>query len=133
MTTRYQQLRQSISNLAASPEAQLAHIETIFPNYSSPLPSGFNTDELGLGFGEIYCAVGHMLEFGEITQAEIDAAMPLDALLEKLSGKANADFWTCQALLNDPRWEHVRRCAREVLEAYPDEDRESGWTRQHAT
>ena len=133
MTTRYQQLRQSISNLAASPVAQLAHLESIFPNYGSPLPSGFNTDELGLEFGDIYCAVGHMLECGEITQAEIDAAKPLDALLEKLSGKANADFWTCEALRSDPRWEQVRRCASEALEAYPDEVRESDWTRQQTT
>ena len=131
MPTRFEQLRQAIANLAATADAQAAYLDRVH----SPLTGGasaadYGNDELGLEFGDIYCAAGHMLEYGEITQEEIDAAKPLDALLERWSGKDNADFWTREALFNDPRWDAVRRCAQEVLEAYPNEVRQSDWTRQ---
>ena len=133
MPTRYQQLRQAIARLAASADAQAAYLDRLFSQVTGgATPADYGNDELALEFDDIYCAVGHMREHGEITQEEIDAAKPLDALLDKWSGEANADFWTREALLTDPRWDEVRRCARQVLEAYPDEVRESDWTRQHA-
>ena len=128
MPTRYQQLRQAIANLAASAGAQAAYLDRLH----SPLTGGasaaaYGLDELGLEFGDIYCAVGHMHEHGEITQEEIDTAKPLDALLERWSGAANADFWRREALFTDPRWVEIRQCAQKVLAAYPDEARESDW------
>jgi hypothetical protein len=119
---RYQQLRRSIANLAAPADAQVAYLDRLL----SPLTGGgsaadYGNDELALEFDGFYCAVGHMREDGEITQKTIEAAKPLDALLERWSGQANADFWTRDALFTDPRWEEVRQCARKVLEAYPDE------------
>lgn len=130
MPTRYQQLRQSIANLAAPAAEQRAHLESIFPRYGSPLPHHFNTDELGMEFGDIYLATGDMLEWGEISQSEIDAARPLDKLLEKWSGKQNGDFWTVGALFDDARWEEVRQIASHVLARYPDEIRESEFTKR---
>src|SRR4051812_201640 len=105
MPTRYQQLRLSIGNLAAPADAQAAYLERLHsPLTGGASAAGYGNDELGLEFGDIYCAVGHMLEHGAITQKEIDAAKPLDGLLERWSGKTNADFWTREALFNDARW-----------------------------
>lgn len=115
MPTRYQQLRQAIAKLAAPAAEQRTHLESIFPNYGSPLPPDFNVDELALEFGDVYLATGDMLESGEIIQSEIDAARPLDEILEKWSGKHNSDFWTVGALFNDSRWEEVRQLARNAL------------------
>jgi hypothetical protein len=133
MPTRYQQLREAIANLAATADAQAAYLDRLFSRATGGASAAdYGDDELALDFGDIYCAVGHMRECGEITQEEIDAAKPLHALLEKWSGEANADFWKREALFTDPRWEEVRLCAQKVLEAYPDQIRESDWTRQHA-
>lgn len=131
MPTRYQQLREAIANLAAPASEQAAQLDKMF----SSLPGSatdYGNDELALDFDAIYRASDHMLQYGEIAQEEIDAAKPLDALLDKWSGAENADFWTRDALFNDPRWEEVRLCAQSALQAYPDERRESDWTRQHA-
>ena len=133
MPTRYQQLRQAITNLAAPAEAQAAYLDRLFSGATGGASAAdYGNDELALEFGDIYCAVGHMREYGEITQQEIDAAKPLNALLQKWSGEANTVFWTREALFTDPRWEAVRQRAQQVLEAYPDEIRESDWTRKHA-
>jgi hypothetical protein len=126
--TRYQQLRQAIANLAAPAAEQRSHLESIFPEYGSPLPHDFNADELGLEF-EIYLATEDMLECGEISQKEIDAARPLDELLDRLSGKQGGNFWTVGALFDDARWDEVRRLAREALACYPDEIRASEFTK----
>ena len=124
MPTRYQQLRQAIANLAAPAAEQRAHLESIFPDYGSPLPPSFNTDELGLEFGDIYLATGDMLECGEISQGQVDAAKPLDRFLERWSGKADPDFWTVAALFDDARWDQVRLLASEALASYADEVRD---------
>jgi len=130
MPTRFQQLRQAIANLAAPAAEQQAHLESIFPSHGSPLPSGFNADELGLEFGDIYCAAEDMLEYGEITREEIEAARPLSELLKSWSGKPSENFWTVAALFDDVRWEEVRQLAGKVLVLYPNELRESEYTKQ---
>jgi hypothetical protein len=131
MPTRYQQLREAISHLAAPAEEQAAYLDKVFSSLTGD-SAEYGNDELALEFGGIYDAASHMLEFGEITQQEIDAAKPLDTLLSRWSGAANADFWTREALFDDPRWQEVRLSAEHALQAYPDEVRESDWTRQHA-
>ena len=65
-----------------------------------------------------------------ITQQEIDAAKPLDALLDTWGGSESAGSWRREALWADPRWEQVRECARQVLSQLPDEDRPSDWMRE---
>ena len=112
MTTRYQQLRQSIVRLAAPADEQHKYLESILRHLTPDNDaSGYGDDELGLEFGDIYIAAGHMREWGEITLQEIDAAKPLDALLEMWSGEENAGFWRREALWADPRWEQVRQCS----------------------
>ena len=133
MPTRYQQLRQAIANLAAPAAAQAAYLDQLFSAVDGGLSAAdYGNDELALEFDGIYRATGHMREFGEIAQDQIEAARPLDALLDRWSGEDNADFWTREALFHDPRWVEVRHCAQKALEAYPDKQRESDWTRQHA-
>ena len=133
MPTRYQQLRQAIANLAAPAERQVAHLDSIFVS----LPEGssaadYGNDELALEFDGIYCAAGHMRDYGEITQAEIDAAKPLNELLLRWSGQHNADFWKREALFTDPRWDQVRECASQALAVFPDEERPSDWTTKNS-
>lgn len=70
----------------------------------------------------MYSAAGNMWSCGEISQAQIDAARPLNALLAHWSGAEHSDFWIGEALISDPRWAEIRLCAARVLEAYPDED-----------
>lgn len=133
MPTRYQQLRLSIANLAAPADAQAAYLDRLHSRLTDGASAaGYGNDELGLEFDDSYGAVGHMLDCGEISQKEIDAAKPLDRLLQQWSSKTNAGFWTREALFTDPRWHEVRQCAQNVLEAFPDEPRESDWTRRHA-
>jgi hypothetical protein len=128
MPTRYQQLRQTIANLAAPAEEQAAYLDSIFePVAGGGSAAGHGNDELALELEDIYCAVSHMLEHGEIGEAEIEAAKPLNELLLHWSGRHNADFWSRDALFADPRWEEVRGCARRVLAAFPDEERPGGW------
>ncbi len=114
MTTRHQQLRQTIANLAAPAETQKAHLQALFGGDIGP---EFCVDELAFEFGDYYSAAHHMMARGEITQAEFNAVKPVDALLARWSGKANADFWTVRALFSDPHWEEVRVCARQALDA----------------
>lgn len=129
MATRYQQLRQAIANLAAPAERQAAYLDGIFePLAGGGSAAGYGNDELALEFEDIHGAVGHMLEHGEITPAEIEAAKPLDELLLRWSGQDNADFWAREALFADPRWEEVRECASRCLAAFPDEERADGST-----
>jgi hypothetical protein len=130
MPTRYQQLRDAIAILAAPADEQAAHLDQIL----SPVTGGgsaaiYGNDELALDLEAAYSAAGHMLEYGEITQAEIEAAAPLWQVLLKWSGKANGEFWTREALFKDPRWQEVRQLALDALKALPDEERESEWAR----
>ena len=128
MPTRYQQLRQAILRLGLNPDEQHTYLESILGHLTSDGDAtGYGNDELALEFGDIYVAVGHMRDRGEINQDEIDAAKPLDELLDKWSDQQNADFWRREALWSDQRWEQVRQCARQVLSVYPDEERVSDW------
>ena len=133
MATRYQQLRQAIANLARPAEEQAAYLDRLHePLADGGSAAAYGSDELALEFGDIYCAVGEMRRYGEITQAEVDAAKPLDALLDRWSGHENADFWTREALFLDARWDEVRHCARQALASLPEEERASEWTDRHS-
>jgi hypothetical protein len=126
--TRYRQLRQAIARLALGADDQHAYLESILGHLT---PDGdatcYGNDELAMEFGDIYRAAGHMRDWGEINEEEIAAARPLDELLKKWSCDRKSDFWRREALWTDPGWEQVRRCAHQVLNLYPDEDRPSAW------
>jgi hypothetical protein len=123
--TRYQHLRQAIARLAAPAEEQDAWLRQLLGHLDASGREGeaYGNDELALEFDDFFHAAGTMRENGEITQDEIDAAHVLNDLLLKRSGNDGSGFWTRPALWNDERWEEIRACARQVLVAFPDEER----------
>ncbi len=128
MWTRYQQLRQAIVRLSWPAEEQHAYLESILASLSGVGSGvGYGNDELALELDDIFCAAEHMREWGEITDAEVAAVKPLDLLLTRWSGHTHSDFWRREALWTDERWEEVRACAKQVLAALPDEERDTGW------
>ena len=128
MSTRYQQLRQAVVRLSWSADEQHAYLESILASVSGVgSGAGYGNDELALELEDIFCAVGDMREWGEISDAEVAAVKPLDSLLKKWRGSANEEFWRREALGTDERWEKVRACARQALASLPDEERDTGW------
>lgn len=124
--TRYQMLRRAIANLARAADEQAEYLDTLLsPVTGGASAASYGNDELALQFEDYFVAVENMLAAGEISQDEIAAAKPLEALLLKWSGQSNADFWTREALFEDNRWAEVRKCAGEVLVNFPNEVRES--------
>lgn len=91
--------------------------------------AGYGNDELALEFGDIFCAVGHMLEHGEILQSEIDTVQPLSDMLELFQKEASKEFWRREALFSNSRWEQLRICAASTLLKLPDEERDSDYLR----
>lgn len=111
--TRYKLLRKSVAYFAASPEQQRAH--------------DWGADE---AVNDTPYPLEHMLEFGEITPAEIGIVRPLETLIGQYCAAPGVKPWDDEsALLSDPIWARIRSLAAEVLEQLPDEDRESEWTR----
>ena len=127
MTSRYQQLRQAVARLAATPEEQVAYLDSILgaftPNGDA---SGYGNDELAFELEAIFEASADMIYHGELTELEKACVEPLDALLEKWSGEENAEFWARSALFSDPRWQEARNIAGEALSQLPDEERAIG-------
>ena len=108
MRTRYTILRETVANLAAAAEAQVAYLDNSFSRLTGGgSAEAYGNDELALEFEDSFSMVGHMLECGEITPEEIDALRPLDAMLARWSGP-------------DPRWRAIRLEAAEVLARLPD-------------
>ncbi|WP_342249401.1 hypothetical protein [Sphingomonas sp. OTU376] len=130
MGTRYTMLREAVANLAASAEAQVSYLDSSFSGLTGGKSAeAYGNFELAMEFDDSFVAVGHMLEFGEISQDEIDALQTLDELLSCWSGPSHEDFWVREALFDDPRWQAIRSRAAEVLALLPDEARESDYTR----
>jgi hypothetical protein len=130
MGTRYTILREAVANLAASADAQVSYLDDSFAGLTGGKSAeAYGNDELAMEFDDSFIAVGHMLEFGEINQTEIDALRSLDDMLNRWSGPAHKDFWARRALFKDPRWQAIRLRASEVLALLPDEARESEYTR----
>jgi hypothetical protein len=70
-------------------------------------------DELALEFEEcLENATDAIHELGENATNLID---DLDNKLASISGPANAEFWTDDALKGSPLWNEVRMVAREII------------------
>ena len=125
--TRYQQLRQAVTTLAASADKQVGYLDKLKESLTSGRSAAAcGNDELALELDDIFSAAADMIELGELTEAEREAVQPLDGLLARWSGEENADFWQRDALVGDPRWEQVRLAAAEALARLPDEVRAVG-------
>jgi len=130
MGTRYTMLREAVANLAAPAHAQISYLDRIFAGLTGGESAElYGNNELVLEFEDSFVAVGHMLEYGEVRQDEIDALRSLDEMLSGWSGPAHKDFWARAALFDDPRWQSIRVRAAEILALLPDERRESDYTR----
>ncbi|HYI47731.1 MAG TPA: hypothetical protein VEX35_04625 [Allosphingosinicella sp.] len=106
------QLQRAVLALAQPPEVQLR----LFPDFVC------KADELALDFEDgLYELVGHEDEIDQGQRAAIDA---LDGLLIGMSGRANASFWTEDALRSHPIWDEIRDAAKAVAEAF-------GWAIQN--
>jgi hypothetical protein len=87
---------------------------------------GYGNDELALDLDDHFHPANDMVSYGELSEAERDAILPLSELLGTLSGQEHVDFWQREALFNDPRWAEVRSHAGRALEHLPDEPRAFG-------
>lgn len=129
MATRYQMLREAVSNLAAPADEQVAYLDRIFVQCTGGgSAEAYGNDELVLELDDSFMAHRHMMEFGEINDAEVAAVKRLYNFVNSHWGDTN-NFWDRKALFVDPRWREVRAMAAQVLAQLPDELRESDYTR----
>ncbi len=127
MPTRYEALREALWYLAAPADKQSTYLDELMaPVTGGGSAAAYGNDELALGLDDIFFASNDMIAHGELTETEAAAIRPVDALLTKLSGEANASFWRREALEDDHRWNEVRSLARHALTVLPDEARHVG-------
>lgn len=107
MSERTTTLIEAVAVLASDPGRQLKHLREI------GLPEGI--DELALEFDAIAAAADDMLRLQEIDQDQYDSVKKLDSLLSRMSGNANAVFWTAESLSTALEWKEVRGVAKECL------------------
>jgi hypothetical protein len=129
MGTRYEQLRESIAALAASPETQTTILDRLF----APLTDGdsaiaYGNVELIEQFGDIYAAHVDMAECGELRPNEVEAVARLDQLVDRICAEQDDALWQREALFTDERWGKLRHCASGVLAQLPAEARHSDYT-----
>jgi len=130
MSTRYQQLRAAVANLAAPADLQVAYLDEIFVLCTGGgSAAGYGNVELVEEFYDIFLARNHMLEYEEIKSSEIAATVQLDEFLSLICAEQDDELWARDALFIDDRWKQIRSQAWEVLKELPDEQRESDYTR----
>lgn len=123
-------LREAVSNLAAPADVQVAYLDRIFVQCTGGgSAEGYGNDELGLELDDSFMAHRHMLEFGEINDAEVAAVKALYDFVNSHWGD-DSSFWDRKVLFVDPRWREVRAMAAHALNQLPDELRESDYTRE---
>src|SRR4051812_11910536 len=100
-------LREQLELLAAPGEQALAR-----------LPEGcVKADELALDFDNFYQA--YVGSFGGELSPEAQAALcAIDESLNRMSGPANAELWTEEAVATHPAWSEVRAQASRALELF---------------
>lgn len=105
------ELRRVLLNLAASAPDQIGYLRSL----GTP-----SVDELGLEFDDAAsAALPSLTVMGRVTAHGIAAIDEVDRQLRRMSGAANAELWSEEALsaLND--WEVVRQLAEAALTANP--------------
>ena len=113
---RVRELTRTLRNLAASPKEQV--------RYLTELGTAPCVDELALEFDDAL----HLVDRDALRCKFPDAELSLSALnteLSALSGKAQTNLWTADALEQSNEWARVRGLARQVLiglEAVENED-----------
>ena len=72
-------------------------------------------DELALQFHDQAIMADQLHNLGGISREQLEVVRRIDKLLEDMSGEANAELWTVEALRTSPMWAQVRTLAREFL------------------
>lgn len=100
-------LREQLELLAAPADHALAR-----------LPEGrVKADELALDFDNFYQA--YVGNFGSELSPHARAALrAIDESFDRMSGPANAQLWTDEAVATHPAWSEVRRQASRALEVF---------------
>lgn len=130
MSTRYEQLRAAVANLAAPADLQVAYLDKIFVLCTGGgSAAGYGNVELVEEFYDIFLARNHMLEYDEIKKPEVAATVQLYEFLSLICAAQDDKLWAREALFIDERWAQIRSHAAEVLKELPDEPRESDYTR----
>lgn len=101
-----QQLQQSVQALALPATAQLA----LFPDFVC------KADELALGFDNWWLCVSSRAT-GALTEDQQRLLQEIDSQLSHMSGAANSQLWTDDALRTDSAWQKVRELAQQLLSA----------------
>lgn len=130
METRYTLLRDAVAKLAASADAQVSYLDSIFPDLTgNNNAASHGNDELALEFEDSFIAVGQMIEPSQINAEQYNALRLLDEMLTQWSGPSHEEFWARIALFQDHRWQAIREQASVVLALLPEKVGESGNTR----
>ncbi|MFD9482880.1 hypothetical protein ACFWBX_02435 [Streptomyces sp. NPDC059991] len=76
---------------------------------------GVMVDEIALDFDHTFRTAGRLIEHRQLSADAVTALRQIDALLVDMSGQAQADRWTRDALAGDSGWSRARHLARQVL------------------
>ena len=99
----------AVLNLALPANEQLAILDVAGDSRA--------VDELALNYDDSFWVVSEAESQNELTQDELSALRSLDRQLNQMSGEANAENWTIEALQVSDCWEEVRKLASIALAA----------------
>jgi hypothetical protein len=116
-----EQLRISLQLLASEGQDQISH----YP------PRVDIIGELVMDYEHHASAIRTYWDISQDQAAQLKA---LQDFFDTLEDSATSDFWTVEALFSDPRWDEVRRMAKQVLHSlqwpieipFPEKD-SRGW------
>lgn len=97
----------AIAVLALPPDDQIAYLST--------LGDFVGVDELALEFDDGFLLAQQFVDAGWISAETYEGARLLDEQLAELTGAADDDLWTTDALAAAPEWASIRAAAAAVL------------------
>lgn len=103
--------------LAATAEEQSDYLRT---DQSDPINFGEHSlsDELALDFENVAGQATWRCNDGQISDAEKDTLLRIDAMFDVFSGPENASLWTVGALSFSNEWLEIRAIAAESLKLF---------------
>lgn len=100
----------SIALLALDAQSQVAWLSSLgLPG----LPAV--ADELALEFDDGCLLLPIFVEHGWLPDGCVNFLAPIDAALDAMSSRSEADVWNVEELASSPEWEEVRSMARQAL------------------
>jgi hypothetical protein len=96
-------LQELLARLAAPAEEQIAHLQEL-----GTWPSA---DELALELDDLVGFFPEARSRGELSEEEETLIRQVDDLLERMSGKEQAELWNVSQLASAKEWAEVRRLA----------------------